>query len=237
MNNSQSITVIGSSAASNFSEKNPDTSWPTLLRAHLPEHSINVHIRGGLTPVRCIDELVDIPPTDLLILHLGTSVGWPIALVGINNRFGIDFEAEHGLHQPAFRSPMFKRRVKGFLKAKFRNAVKYGLFIFGLYKPRVNVRELDDQVRAVLHLAYQKAPRIVWIQHRALHNRRIWLERSVYSRFYRRIVKTLKELEGPKLQVIALDSNFLCHENYLLDYVHLSDDGHRRIYELVKEAI
>ena len=232
------IQIIGSSAASNFDAKSHDRSWPQLLKEELGNTAeVSITIRGALTPVRCIEELLHVPECDLLILHLGTAVGWPVPLAALNQRLGIDFEVEHGLHQPAFRSPVFKRRIKGFFKAKLRNTVKYLLFFTGCYKPRVNVAELKEQVHAVLTLAHQKAPRVIWIQHRALHNRRIILERAVYSRFYKRVIDAVREAEGPDLTLITEDGSFQRAENYLLDYVHLSEKGHREIFEKVKKVI
>ena len=232
------IHVIGSSAASNFANLPDDVSWPNLLKRDLGETAeVSVTIRGAMTPVRCIEELLNVGECDLLILHLGTSVGWPVPLAALNQRLGIDFEAEHGLHQPAFRSKNFKRRVSGFLKAKVRNFVKYVLFFTGCYKPRVNVSELKEQVHAVLTLAHQKAPRVIWIQHRALHNRRIILERAVYSRFYKRIIEAVREQESQDLTLITEDGSFLVPENYLLDYVHLSERGHREIFNRVRQII
>ncbi len=71
----QSITVLGGSAASSFSN-DQDLSWPYLLKASLPAHiEFNVETRGGLTFVRAISELADFPDEDLLILHFGTSIG------------------------------------------------------------------------------------------------------------------------------------------------------------------
>lgn len=232
------IQVIGSSAASNFSNNPEDKSWPALLRNYYEGAlEFEVSIRGGLTPVRAIDEILNIQPCDILILHLGTSVGWPVPLASLNQRLGIDFEAEHALHQPAFRSPFFWRRVKGFLKLKSRNAIKYLLFFTGMYRPRINIAELKEQVDAVLNLGYIKAPRIIWIQHRALQHRRIFLERAIYSRFYSRIIETLNLRLGPSLAIITEDQEFLDKKNYLLDYVHLSDGGHREIFDKILEAI
>lgn len=232
------IQVIGSSAASNFANDPRDYSWPRLLQDHLGDKvKVNVVLRGGLTPIRAIDELIHVDPCDLLIFHLGTSIGWPVSLAALNQRLGIDFEAEHGLHQPAFRSPLFRRRVKGFIKLKFRNFVKYLLFFTGMYRPRINIAELQEQVNAVLGLGYTKAPRIIWIQHRALQHRRIFLERAIYSRFYRRVIETLKARVGEKLTIITEDNEFLKRENYLLDFVHLSEDGHREIFNKVKSLI
>jgi len=229
---------VGSSAASNFADLHPDCSWPELLREELKgQADVRVILRGGLTPIRTIDELLHIEPCDLLILHMGTSIGWPAPIVTWGHKLGIDFHSEHSLHQPAFRSTSRLRRIRGFFKARTRNFVKYLLFFTGMYKPRVNLAELNEQIQTVLDLGYLKAPRIIWIQHRALQHRRIFLERKIYSRFYKRIIEELHLRVGENLVLIREDREFLTPENYLLDYVHLSPQGHRVIFEEVKRFI
>ena len=228
--------MLGGSAASSFND-DKEKSWPYLLKTALPkEINFRVETRGGLTFVRAITELADFPDEDLLVFHFGTSIGWPVSLVKAGHRLGIDFTGEFGFHQPAFASQSREKRLKRAAKVRFRNAVKYLLYFSGLYKSRISRREIDDQIEAVVHLAKHQSKRIMWIQHQALQNRRIFLERRSYERYYKEILRALEKYKSPEFTVITLPDSFLKQENYLLDCVHLSETGHREMYKLVREA-
>ena len=228
--------MLGGSAASSFND-DKEKSWPYLLKTALPkEINFRVETRGGLTFVRAITELADFPDEDLLVFHFGTSIGWPVSLVKAGHRLGIDFTGEFGFHQPAFASQSRAKRLKRAAKVRFRNAVKYLLYFSGLYKSRISRREIDDQIEAVVHLAKHQSKRIMWIQHQALQNRRIFLERRSYERYYKEILRALEKYRSPEFTVITLPDSFLKQENYLLDCVHLSETGHREMYKLVREA-
>lgn len=228
--------MLGGSAASSFND-DKEKSWPYLLKTALPkEINFRVETRGGLTFVRAITELADFPDEDLLVFHFGTSIGWPVSLVKAGHRLGIDFTREFGFHQPAFASQSRAKRLKRAAKVRFRNAVKYLLYFSGLYKSRISRREIEDQIEAVVHLAKNQSKRIMWIQHQALQNRRIFLERRSYERYYKEILRALEKYRSPEFTVITLPDSFLKQENYLLDCVHLSETGHREMYKLVREA-
>ena len=228
--------MLGGSAASSFND-DKEKSWPYLLKTALPkEINFRVETRGGLTFVRAITELADFPDEDLLVFHFGTSIGWPVSLVKAGHRLGIDFTGEFGFHQPAFASQSRAKRLKRAAKVRFRNAVKYLLYFSGLYKSRISRREIEDQIEAVVHLAKHQSKRIMWIQHQALQNRRIFLERRSYERYYKEILRALEKYRSPEFTVITLPDSFLKQENYLLDCVHLSETGHREMYKLVREA-
>ena len=228
--------MLGGSAASSFND-DKEKSWPYLLKASLPSHiDFCVETRGGLTFVRGITELADFPNEDLLIFHFGTSIGWPVSVVKIGHRMGIDFTGEFGFHQAAYVSHDRLRRLKRAMRAKFRNFVKYLLFFTGLYKSRISRREIDDQIHAVVQLAKHQSKRIMWIQHQALQNRRIFLERRSFERYYKEIERSLQKYKSPEFTVITLPDSFLKQENYLLDCVHLSEQGHREMYKIVREA-
>lgn len=231
----KSITVLGGSAATSFKD-DQSKSWPFLLKAALPpEIDFRVETRGGLTFVRAITELADFPNEDLLVFHFGTSIGWPVSVVRAGHRLGIDFTSEFGFHQPAFASTTLSSRFKRAVKVRFRNTVKYLLYFAGLYKSRISRREIEDQINAVVHLARHQSKRIMWIQHQALQNRRIFLERRSYRRYYKEILRALEKYKSPEFTVVTLPDSFLKQENYLLDCVHLSEAGHREMYKLVRE--
>jgi len=232
----QSITVLGGSAASSFSDAQK-ISWPYLLKAELPQDIIfKIETRGGLTFVRALNELLDFPNEDLLILHFGTSIGWPVSVVKHGHRFGIDFASEFGLHQPPYRSKGFLHKINKGLRVRVRNTVKYILFGLGLYKSRISRREIVDQVDAVVHLASKQSKRIMWVQHQALQGRRIFLERRSYEKYYKEIIAALAKHESPNFALITLPDSFLVQENYLLDCIHLSEQGHRELATILKVA-
>ena len=236
MENLQSITILGGSAASSFTD-DQEKSWPYLLKAALPaEIDFRIETQGGLTFVRAITALADYPNEDLLIFHFGTSIGWPVSVVKIGHRLGIDFTGEFGFHQPAYQSKKRPGRWKRKVKARIRNLIKYLLFFTGLYKSRISRREIEDQISAVIHLARHQSKRIMWIQHQALQSRRIFLERRSYERYYKEIERSLQKYKSPEFTVITLPDSFLKQENYLLDCVHLSEQGHREMYKIVREA-
>ncbi len=228
--------MLGGSAASSFSD-DQELSWPYLLKASLPSHiEFKVETRGGLTFVRAISELADFPDEDLLILHFGTSIGWPTSVVQLGHKLGVDFTGEFAFHQPAFRSSSLMRRIKRAIKVRIRNTVKYLLFFTGRYKSRISRREIDDQIKAVVQLAKGQSKRIIWIQHQALQNRRIFLERRSYQRYYKEIISSLEKYRSVDFQLLTLPNEFLVNENYLLDSVHLSRQGHQELHKLVREA-
>ena len=232
------ILVIGGSASNNFGNA-PDTlAWPELLAKNLTDSADVTHLsRGGLTFVRGMNELAGVSTADILIMHFGTSIGWPISIIKAGTVMGIDFASDHGFNQPTGVSKVKSRRVKKFIKRSFRNAVKYVLFFTGLYKPRASRRELNDQVEAVVQLAQHKTGRLIWIQHRAFLNRRILLEKLVYDRYYRKIMKTLKRLQIEGLQVLEIPDDFIVAENYLFDCVHLSSKGHVELEAIIRKSI
>ena len=114
--------------------------------------------------------------------------------------------------------------------------MKYILFGLGLYKPRVSRREIADQIDAVVHLASKQSKRIMWVQHQALQNRRIFLERRSYEKYYKEILKALEKHKSPNFALITLPDSFLTQENYLYDCNHLSEKGHRELATILKVA-
>lgn len=230
----QSITVLGGSAASSFSDVEK-VSWPYLLKAELPQDIVfKIETRGGLTFVRALNELLDFPNEDLLILHFGTSIGWPVSVVRHGHKFGIDFASEFALHQPPYKSKGFFNSINKGLRVKIRNTVKYILFAFGLYKSRVSRREIADQIDAVVHLASKQSKRIMWVQHQARQSRRIFVERHSYEKYYKEILLALKKHESKTFALVTLPDSFLTQENYLSDCIHLSEKGHRELATILK---
>jgi len=228
------IYVLGGSASSAHALKE-SPAWPQIMANKYPQLKINSENFGGLTLVQSINKLNAIDPVDVAILHFGTSIGWPSAVVDLGNRFGMDFHNEFAFHQPPVKS---KKQgyslLKHKLKMRFRNLIKYVLFIFGLYKPRINPREIGDQISAVLGLVEGKAKQVIWIQHQTIRNHRTSVERHYYKNFYNRIVAEIRAKKPIWLELLELPDSFVIPENYLHDAVHLSELGHQRLAILVE---
>ena len=232
------IAVIGGSASDNFGNAPDILAWPELLAKNLEDSAEVTHLsRGSLTFVRGMNKITKIDSTDVLIMHFGTSIGWPISVIKTGTVMGIDFASDHGFNQPTGVSKVKSHRVKNFLKRTFRNTVKYLLFFAGQYKPRASRRELNDQIEAVIELARKKSDRLIWIQHRAFMNHRIILEKWVYDRYYRQIMKSLSGLDQKVVSVLEIPDDFMIAENYLFDCVHLSSKGHERLEKMVREKL
>jgi len=232
------IFVIGGSASNNFGNAPETWAWPERLAQNLGDYADVTHLsRGGLTFVRGMNELAEVDSADVLIMHFGTSIGWPVSIIKAGTVMGIDFASDHGFNQPTGISKVKSIKVKKFANRTFRNGIKYILFFAGLYKPRASERELKDQVEAVVNIAQHIAKRIFWIQHRAFLNPRIVLEKWVYDRYYRKIMRTLKGLDVEGLTVLEIPDDFVVADNYLFDCIHLSTQGHKLLEEMVREAL
>ena len=136
-----------------------------------------------------------------------------------------------------YRSEVFYNRLKAKLRRFEKNVLKLALFPFGLYRPRQSLEDLPDLVTAIHHLAEKKSGLIIWIQHHSLPYKRLWLERKIYGRFYREILKELHSHRSPHLRIMTLDKSFLAHENFQIDGVHLSAQGHQRMADLIYSEI
>jgi hypothetical protein len=100
----------------------------------------------------------------------------------------------------------------------------------------VSRREIEDQINAVVHLASKQSKRIMWLQHQALQNRRIYLERRSYEKYYKEILRALEKYESDQFKLVTLPDSFLVQENYLLDCIHLSETGHQVIAEILQKS-
>ena len=213
-------------------------AWPRLLQDLIPNSKVEQSAQGNLTLVRSIDLINNLPESDVLILHFGTSVAWPSPVVNLGHKFGFQLHNEVAFHQPPKPySGTATVKLKKKVRLRVRNLLKYGLFFMGAYKPRVSIREIEDQVNAVISIASRRATRIIWIQHQALQSMRIVVERKTYNRYYKRFVGAIKENAPPNLELMELDSSFLVSENYLMDGVHLSENGHYVLAHRIAEVI
>jgi lysophospholipase L1-like esterase len=115
--------------------------------------------------------------------------------------------------------------------------LKLVFFPFGLYRPRQSLEDLPDLVTAIQHLAEKKSGLIIWVQHHSLSYAKLWLERKIYSRFYKDIIKEIYTHQSPHFKIITLEKSFLVQENFLLDGLHLSALGHQRMADLIYSEI
>lgn len=189
--------------------------------------------------MRSVEVLFSMAPVDLLVLHFGTSIGWPSLAVRMQDRFGIKFSSEFGFHQPIKHESAVSLgfKIRKFVKLKLKNFIKYLLLIFGLYRPKVSIREIHDQIDAVISLASARAREVYWIQHRAFQDSHTVAERFFYRRYYSKIVEKVKDSSNPKIKILEIPDSFVIRENYLNDWVHLSHLGHQRLAEMVSAEL
>ncbi len=220
------IHIIGSSNASRFAIETD--SWPEILAASLLEKADVTHeILNGLNFSRSIPLIASLGKVDLLILHFGTAVGWPVSLIKVDTRLGTTpLKNEYSFHQPTWRGRNLKSKVKNQIKFRLRNGVKYLLFATGQYKPRVGTHDLEDQITAVLAVAKKKTSEVIWIQHVPAWSMRTIVERWYYKRYLTRIEKFVGEHAQNQVTLVIPDGSLSKTENYALDTTHLSSAGH-----------
>lgn len=239
MNDQIRITVVGGSACSAAGLDSQSLAWPEIAFGNQEQYALRKVTIGGLTLVRSVEILFSMDQTDILILHFGTSIGWPSLVVRLQDRFGIKFSSEFGFHQPITEGKPtdVRLRLRKWLKLKIKNLMKYLFLLMGLYKPRVSIHEIRDQIDAVVSIASAKAEKILWIQHRALQDSHTIAERLFYKRYYSRIVSTVKSANNPKVEILEIPDDFVIRENYLNDWVHLKPAGHQRLAEMVRKVL
>ena len=192
---------------------------------------------GGLTFSQAIPVIESLNTTDVLVLYFGTSVGWPRISRKMEDHLRPELLKQTSFHLPVYKSEVFYNRFKAKLRHLKRNVLKLALFPFGLYRPRQSLEDLPDLVTAIQHLAEKKSGLIIWVQHNSLGYQRLWLERKIYSRFYRDILKEIYIHQSSHFRIITLDKSFLVQENFLIDGVHLSALGHQRMADLIYSEI
>lgn len=232
------VQIIGGSASTAFALEPNGASWPDLLRRKYPDLEFR-HINQPLmTLVQSLNYIEDLEFSDLLILHFGTSVGWPEPVVKIGHRLGMDLHNDHSFQQPPkkYSGDLLRRLGKTF-KLRIRNAIKYLLFILGLYKPRASLKEMSDQVEVVARIASHKAKKVIWVQHQSIQTSRILLEQAFYRRYYGKIIDALQPIASDDFAILELPKEFITPENYLIDGVHLTKRGHQELARLIEEKL
>ena len=225
------LHIIGSSIASRFGINSP--SWPELLAEQFgSDLRVTYETQDGMTFTRAIPLIGKMESSDLLILHFGIAVGWPVSLRKVDIKLGTTpLKNEYAFHQPSGKGRTTRSRLKNRVKFRLRNGLKYVLFLLGQYKPRVNSRDLQDQISAVLSVAHSKAAEVIWVQHVPAWSMRTHVERWYYRRYISRI-KWFAETIKPVGTYFIIPSDELARaENYAQDTTHLSAAGHQAYFE------
>ena len=226
------LGVIGGSASTDIFMRPGVTPWPLLLADCTGGFDeVITRQQGMLTIARSLPLAAELPEVDVLLLSFATTLGWPRISPKLSNLLVPDFQAETAFHLAPYRSRTWQNRLKKRAKRLALNTVKYLAFPLGLYRPTNNLRDLEDQVRALVSIAAAKSSRVVWVQHRPIRDSRIWLERMMFDRYYELLMQILAKVEEPKLRVFEFPEEFMVQANFLLDEVHLSEEGHRRLAE------
>jgi hypothetical protein len=232
------VQIIGGSASTAYALDEGQLPWPELIAERYPQLTIKHIPKGGMTLVQSIEFIYQIEKCDLLILHFGTSLAWPESLLRWSKRLRVSRDYSFYFHQPpkSYSGGIGSRLVKK-LRLRIRNGMKYILFCFGLYKPRTSFQEIKDQISIVSKLASIKANNVLWIQHQPIQTNRIFLERSIFYRYYRETINSLAPMVSSNFRVLQLPKTFLRDQNYLLDGVHLTAQGHKELSELIEEKL
>ncbi len=228
------IGVIGGSASLGYALSEGTRAWPEILAENIGQSIELIKSQAPLlTIARGTTLIADFPQCDILILHFATSIGWPEIHRSFQKYLVHTPNPQTKFHLPPHLPESKLKRGPRFFKRLFRACVKYVAFPFGLYKPRNNINDLDDQIHAALSIAQLKAPVVVWLQHNALMVNRLYIERRTYRPFYDRVISIIKGLQQPQVSLLELPKEFLIEENFLWDGVHLSPLGHQKCAELV----
>ncbi len=109
------------------------------------------------------------------------------------------------------------------------------LFATGQYRPRVNSRDLEDQISAVLSVALEKANEVIWIQHVPTWSMRTVVERWYYKSFLSRIEIFANKYAQNRVTFVIPNVELTNVENYARDTTHLSSSGHIAYARAVRE--
>ncbi len=232
------VQVLGGSVISHYGLPNKGQSVAKILN----NKNKKIYVKrdqsiSGLTFSQAIPLIETLDSADVLVIYFGTSVGWPRISRKMEGHLRPQLLKQTSFHLPVYKSEVFYNRFKVKLRHFERNVLKLALFPFGLYRPRQSLEDLPDLIAAIHHLAEKKSGLIIWVQHNSLGYKRLWLERKIYSRFYRDILKEIYTHQSPHFRIITLDKSSLVQENFLIDGVHLSALGHQRMADLIYSEI
>lgn len=232
------IGVVGGSASMSHALPAEAKAWPELLVEQLGNPIELIKRQAPLLSIsRGTTLIAEMPECDILILHFATSIGWPEIHRRFQKYLVVAPNPQTSFHLPPKLPVTAKKKILKFMKRTFRAMIKYIAYPLGQFKPRNNLDDLDDQIKAALSIARSKAPIIIWLQHNALMVNRLYIERRTYLPYYRKVISILKAVKTSETTLVEFPPEFMIEENYLWDGVHLSAIGHRRCAELIKAQL
>lgn len=232
------VGVVGGSASMSHALPEGVKAWPELLADQIGHPFELIKSQAPLLSIsRGTTLIAEMPECDILILHFATSIGWPEIHRRFQKYLVVAPNPQTSFHLPPKLPVTAKKKILKFMKRTFRAMIKYIAYPLGQFKPRNNLDDLDDQIKAALSIARSKAPIIIWLQHNALMLNRLYIERRTYLPYYRKVTSILKEVKTSETTLVEFPPEFMIEENYLWDGVHLSAIGHRRCAELIKAQL
>lgn len=230
------LGVIGGSCSTNIFLDSAFKPWPELLAEQTGGvEQATYRQQGMLTVSRALPMAAELEPQDVILLTFAATMAWPVINRELSQFLAPYMQQETSFHLAPYRSSTVRRRTVKSLKRFTLNAVKYAAFPFGLYRPTNSLRDLDDQVRALVAISRSKAGRVVWVQHQPMRDRRILIERWMFDRYYRRLIEVLRREESENFRVFEFPPEFMVQENFLADEVHLSETGHVRLAQYLAD--
>jgi len=232
------VGVVGGSASMNHALPEGAKAWPELLAQQIGHPFELIKSQAPLLSIsRGTTLIAEMPECDILILHFATSIGWPEIHRRFQKYLVIAPNPQTSFHLPPKLPLTTKKKVLKFLKRSLRAVIKYIAYPLGQFRPRNNLNDLDDQIKAALSIAHSKAPIIIWLQHNALMVNRLYIERRTYLPYYRKVISILKAVKTAETTLVEFPPEFMIEENFLWDGVHLSAIGHRRCAELIQDKL
>jgi len=235
------ISVIGGSVSQAFGLEGQGIEWPSLLREQIADEADveRVSSIGFLNPGSLLRFIEKSKPSDVLIIHMGTSVGWPVIHAPLERLLRPEHRHDAAFHLPTTATTSNRHLVKRALRHTLRNLLKFSAFPLGLYRPRQSIRDLESDLESAFIEASKLASHVVWMQHRTLGYRRLFLERWVYQRYFNRIQSQVRRraMEFENLHLVEIPDGFLSQDNFTLDGVHVSSQGHQKLATLIEKSL
>jgi hypothetical protein len=170
-----------------------------------------------------------------LVVHFGTSVGWPKAFVKFNNKKRSIFGNPYYFDLPAYGSRNKFSKIRKKSKKLMKYSLKTFLRLVGLYKPVVSEKELFLDIEEFLTQASAKFEKILWIQHKNLMSRSTRFEQVTYEKYFNAIIGQLLAKRTKGLLIAVPSQEFLNVENFCIDNTHLSQNGHNILAKVILE--
>lgn len=230
------LGVIGGSCSTNIFLPADFLPWPAQLAQQTEGITEVIYRQQGMLNIsRALPLAAELPKQDVLLLTFAATLAWPVINRTLSQFLAPYMQQETSFHLAPYKSRSFRRRVVKGCKRITLNVVKYLAFPFGLYRPTNSLRDLEDQVKALVAIAKSKADLVVWVQHQPMRDSRILVERWMFDRYYRQLISALRVLEDQSFRVFEFPDEFMIQGNFLEDEVHLSSEGHIALAKLLAD--